>query len=282
MELNRALEPFGGIASRALLGKLGLTDRTITDAVNDGWLIRLRRGRYATPTAHPDVAAAVRAGGRLACASALRVYGTWLLPDPQLHVRVARGVDATRSPAIKVHWNDERGWGHPVDSAAIALVTALRCLPLRDAVVAVDSVANKRLLTLSEIESACATTARGRAVLRLMDPLSESGLETMARLALRRHRIRLRSQFLVEGIGRVDLLIGDRLVLELDGEAWHGDFDRDRARDRALVVRGYLVLRVSYRQLMTQWADVEAQILDLVRRDEHLWRARDRRNSDGR
>jgi very-short-patch-repair endonuclease len=280
MELDRVLEQYGGIASLKLLGQLGLSDRKVADALKDGRLIRIRRGRYATPATHPDVAAAVRAGGRLTCVSALRLYGTWLLPEAQLHVRVARGVDAVRAPRIRVHWSDERGWGHPLDSPAVALATALRCAPQRQAVVAVDSVANKRLLTLAEIETACAMTARGRAVFRLMDAMSESGLESLARLALRRHRVRLRSQFFVEGVGRVDLLIGDRLVLELDGEAWHGDFDRDRARDRALVVSGYLVLRVSYRQLMADWPGIEAQILELVRRDEHLWRARHRRKSD--
>jgi very-short-patch-repair endonuclease len=194
------------------------------------------------------------------------------MPDMLLHVRIARGVDAKAGPTIRVHWSDESGWQHPLDSPSIALATAIRCQPLRHAVVAADSVANRRLLRFDEIESACRSTARGRAVLRLLDPSSESGLETLARLALHGRRVRLRSQVLIRGIGRVDLLIGDRLILELDGEAWHGDFDRDRSRDRALIVRGYIVLRVSYRQMMSEWQAVEAQILELVRRDEHVWR----------
>jgi very-short-patch-repair endonuclease len=216
----------------------------------------------------------------LTCVSALHVYGTWVTDDSLVHVRIARGVDATLSPAIRVHWSDERGWQHPLDSPSIALATAIRCQPLRHAVVATDSVANRRLLRLDEIEAVCRSTPRGRAVLQRLDPLSESGLETLARLALRGRRVRTRSQVTIHGIGRVDLLIGDRLILELDGETWHGDFDRDRARDRALVVRGYLVLRVSYRQLMTRWPEVEAQILAIVRRDEHVWRRRQRPNSD--
>jgi very-short-patch-repair endonuclease len=76
----------------------------------------------------------------------------------------------------------------------------------------------------------------------------------------------------IAGVGRVDLLIGERLVLELDGAEWHTGIDaieRDRRRDRELVARGYLVMRVTYRQLLERWDEVEAQILRLVRRDEH-------------
>ncbi len=61
-------------------------------------------------------------------------------------------------------------------------------------------------------------------------------------------------------------------MLELDGERWH-QFENDRRRDRALIVRGYVVIRASYAQVMEEWPLVEAQILELVRRREHLWRA---------
>jgi very-short-patch-repair endonuclease len=43
-----------------------------------------------------------------------------------------------------------------------------------------------------------------------------------------------------------------RLVAELDGYATHGTrraFEEDRARDRALVVAGYSVVRITWRQL---------------------------------
>jgi len=42
------------------------------------------------------------------------------------------------------------------------------------------------------------------------------------------------------------------LILELDGHAFHKarrDFERDRARDRALQTAGWKVLRVTWRQL---------------------------------
>jgi very-short-patch-repair endonuclease len=51
----------------------------------------------------------------------------------------------------------------------------------------------------------------------------------------------------------VDLLWPDaRLVVEFDGFEHHGDraaFERDRERDATLAARGYLVIRVTWRQL---------------------------------
>jgi very-short-patch-repair endonuclease len=46
--------------------------------------------------------------------------------------------------------------------------------------------------------------------------------------------------------------IGPRLIAELDGRATHATrraFERDRARDRALLVAGWRTTRVTWRQL---------------------------------
>jgi very-short-patch-repair endonuclease len=52
----------------------------------------------------------------------------------------------------------------------------------------------------------------------------------------------------------VDLLWPEaRLVVEFDSFEFHGDraaFGRDRERDAALAARGYLVIRVTWRQLV--------------------------------
>lgn len=272
MDLARALTSSAGIADPTTLRRLGLSPRALAKALENSVLIRIRRGRYAIPGADPEVIRAVRAGGRVTCISALEMRGAWVLSDELLHVRVARGVERAGGPRIRIHWTDERGWGHPIDSPHLAFATALRCLPTREMVVVADSVANRRILTLDEMVQILSATPKGRKVLRLLDPQSESGLETLARLALRGRGISVRSQVKIGTVGRVDLVIGDRLVLELDGRAWHADFDRDRARDRALIALGYVVLRVSYSQLIDDWPLVEQQILALVRRREHLWR----------
>jgi len=257
--------------STARLHDLGLDDRDIARAVAERRLIRLRRGRFSTPDAPTDVAAAVRAGGALSCVSALQAHGAWVLKPEQPHVRVARGVAV--GAGVRLHWSDERKLADsPLDDPETSLALAVQCQPFRAAVVAADSVVNRKILELPTVEALLRRTAPGRRVLESLDPLSESGLETLARLSLRSRRIRVRSQVTIVGVGRVDLVIGDRLVLELDGESFHQDFDKDRARDRALILAGYLPIRVSYRQLMHGWAEVEAQLLELIRRDEHLRR----------
>jgi very-short-patch-repair endonuclease len=45
----------------------------------------------------------------------------------------------------------------------------------------------------------------------------------------------------------------ERLIVEVDGFAFHSTraaFERDRARDRTLHAAGYVVLRVTWRQLV--------------------------------
>lgn len=113
-----------------------------------------------------------------------------------------------------------------------------------------------------------------RASIDKADAGSQSGLETIVRLLLRSHRVRLRTQVQIDGVGRVDLLIGDRLVVELDGFGFHvGRFEQDRERDWELTQRGYLVVRVSYLMVMNHRARVAAGLLSLVRRGAHRWDA---------
>ena len=140
-------------------------------------------------------------------------------------------------------------------------------------VVLIDSAIHRGVIHHAEITALLATTKRGRRLLARVDASAESGTETMVRVRLRRHRIRLRTQVVIADIGRVDLLVGDRLVIEVDGEEWHdreSTFESDRARDAALTVRGYVVLRYSYRRVMFDWDAAEAEILSLIRRGRHV------------
>lgn len=102
---------------------------------------------------------------------------------------------------------------------------------------------------------------------------AESGIETMARYRLRAKGIRVRTQHEIPGIGRVDLLIGTRLILEVDGCRYHVDpdrFERDRERDRLAAELGYLVVRLSYQQVVYEWERAEESIMSVIRRREHL------------
>jgi very-short-patch-repair endonuclease len=82
-----------------------------------------------------------------------------------------------------------------------------------------------------------------------------------------------RLQVRISGVGRVDMVIGDRLVLEIDGYAYHSDkerFEADRRRDARLSARGYRVLRFSYDQIFNHWSEVKSAILAAIARGDHL------------
>jgi very-short-patch-repair endonuclease len=259
-----------------VLRQVGVSDRQVAVAVATGTLIRVRRGWYARPGASPDVVSAVHAGGRLTCVSALRYHGVWTVHDLRVHVRVARGVDAVRGTS-RIHWSNERRSDNPVDSVEQSLELAISCVGRVEAIVALDSAIQKKKISRADAESLCRKTPHGRTLVPHLDGRAESGIETIARLRLRALRIKLQTQVSIPGIGRVDILIGDRLVLELDGRAWHdrpGDFERDRSRDRALTTAGYAVFRASYSQVMSSWPVLEQQILTLIRRREHFWPGR--------
>jgi very-short-patch-repair endonuclease len=269
--------PDASVMTTSRLLRLGYTRTDLDRALRDGRLTRIRRGWWAPPDADTSLVTAVRAGGRLSCISLLALRGVWSPNDSRVHVRVARGATVRASPGVVPHWTKEPLVREiALDDAMDAMACAVGCLDLRNLVAAADSAANTRLIDVPAMELMLSATARGRRVLALWDPQAESGLETYVRLALRSARFPVRSQVVIDGIGRVDLLVGDRLVIELDGAAWHGgiaDFERDRARDRALIARGYVVMRATYRQVMFELPVIVEQVRTLVRRREHRWRA---------
>lgn len=274
MQIEELLVASGGIASGARLRGSGISQDRLDRAVRAGRIDRLRRDWYGSPAADSELRKAVAAGGALTCVSVLRRHGVWLAPFDAVHVRVEHGSHARVREGLTLHWRSA-DVVHPVDDPARAMVEAARCLPFRDAVVAVDSVLSSGLLSADTVTGLLTGPPGGMRILARMDGRSQSGLETIARLALRGRGLAVEPQVFIPSVGRVDLLVGDRLVLELDGRAFHSgaDFEIDRQRDLALTAAGYLVVRASYRQVMFGWDAVESAILQLVRRREHLWRA---------
>ncbi|WP_202566506.1 endonuclease domain-containing protein [Agreia sp. COWG] len=162
------------------------------------------------------------------------------------------------------------------------LAHLFRCQPRENVIVSLDSALRGGHILRPELRDIVRQLpAKYAEYLDLVDMSSESGLETKARLRLRAHNIPYRTQVRISRVGHVDLLIGERLVLELDGEAWHSGplaYAEDRRRDLELLRQGFLVMRLSFSQVMNQWNLVEAVITSMVARREHLWSARHRRD----
>jgi very-short-patch-repair endonuclease len=278
MEVSRALTLLGGIASSAQLRAAGCSQDRIDRAARSGAIQRIRRGWFAVESADPASVIAVACGGNLSCVSLLRTYRVWLPHDPFIHVRIDPDRHARSRPGVRSHWL--RATDTPTagcDSLTTSLEVAIQCLSDEFAVAAIDSLRERHLVSVSRLREQWDGWPRASRLLAKSVGDSGSGIETLVRLRLAARGLRIRRQVVIEGVGRVDFVVGDRLIVEVDGREFHGSddaFDRDRRRDLAAVARGYLVVRLSYRQVMHEWPGVEQQVLGLIRRREHLWRSR--------
>lgn len=250
--------------------QLPYTDVQLKSLVRRGSLLRVRPGWYATPAADADEVAARKIGGTMTGPTLLRKLAVWLRTDPALHVLVGPHASGIRAGHACVHYLELPAT--PRDQVATALWAMAMCCTLEETVAAVDSILELGLLRIEELEPYAARHFRLRQAIERASSGSQSGLETRFRLFLRANRIRYRIQVDISGVGRVDFLIGDRLVVEVDGRTHHlgGQFEQDRRRDLELIRQGYVVVRLSYRMLFDDWQRTQEMILELIRRGEHL------------
>lgn len=263
------------VALRARLGaswwsalmRTGVSDGHLRGAVRMGRVLDLGGGVYALPGAPPDAVAAARLHGRLTCCSAAKRHGFELLQEPDRpHVQVPRDRPAKSGGAV-VHRGAAPGSGAVVPPVA-ALLTVLRCLPALEAVVVVDSAVRQGAARAASLRSRLRGpgSVEARRVLGLVDGRSGSLIETVLRLALRQAGLAVDCQVLIDGVGRVDLVVDGWLVIEVDGFAYHAEraqYRADRARANALARRGYVLLRFTYEDVVHRLGDTVATVLDV-------------------
>lgn len=271
-----------GIYTRAQLLVMGYDDRAIRRAVRHGSLTRLRDGWFASPNADDTAAAAVRDGGVLTCVDALRYHDLWIPPGcrDRLHLRRSRNKRG-KHRACRPLRGCFRTATDAVDSVAVALACAARCLTAEQWIAVCDSYMNAtgkdRDDLADELDGA---GPRVTSLLARTDRRSQSGTESIARVRLRALGYDVVVQPEVEGVGRVDLRIG-LLLIECDSVLHHTskeDYERDHHRDRRAVVDGWLTLRLTYDDILYDWAGVLADIRAITGRDRH--RARSKRAVD--
>jgi very-short-patch-repair endonuclease len=290
MNLIEDITARGGFAPTHELYRAGHTQYGLRAAVRAGLIIRVRQGWYCLPSMPAPATEAMRVGGYATCLTAARAHGLAVRDTPRLHVAVHVGASRLRTRHDKsrrlsaypdadvlTHWTDS----HPdpyrtIADVRTALVAMATCLSPEWVVAAVDSAIRAGLLTPADWSADIRhLPARLRALLVRVDATSESIIESLMRFRLSALGIDARTQVRIRGVGRVDLLIGDRLVIELDGWRFHherDDFEEDRRRDAALAVAGYRVLRFTYRQLTGSWSRVRAAVEACIRRGDHLAR----------
>lgn len=277
-----ALRRHGGIATRRMLLAAGCSGSDLTRAVRSARIRRVRRGWYAALDADPEALLAVRVGGRLGGPSAARSYGLWAGHDRRLHValrpnaaRLRTNHPPSRRPAVLtpdvsgramvLHWVEVEAaaevepWRVPLREC---LRQMLRWCDRETALACLDTARQQGLLSEAEVLELGrdgSLPAAARMLALRAAPGSDSGLESIVRQRLDSAGVGFRQQVEIAEVGRVDLLLGERVVVELDGAAWHGDWaaaERDRRRDALLQAKGYRVLRFSYRQVVEEWGFV--------------------------
>ncbi|MFE0751719.1 type IV toxin-antitoxin system AbiEi family antitoxin domain-containing protein [Gordonia sp. NPDC058843] len=273
MDFDQLIDRYGGVVTTRQMITSGETTESIRRAVDTGALTRIRHGWYQVPAADPEVVRAVADEGVVSCATALRRHGLWV-PEHStvLHSRVTR--------YERRHSHDRcRRHGRPtpataaVDDVPTALQYAARCFDVEGFVILCDSALNNGRLTIDDLRSEfrSAPMTLRRAVDKC-ERLAGSGTETAARLRLRSAGLTVEVQHEVPAVGFVDLLVGNRLVIELDSRAHHtgeANYETDRLRTRKLTSLGYLTMRLTYAQVFTGWAATYADIQRTVQQGYH-------------
>ena len=276
----RALRECGGIASVDQLRDRGLGRGAVRMAHSHGDIVRARRGWYALPPTHrnaphPDRLAAARVGGHLSCISGGAAYGLWKPPDSRVHVSIfdhARhikdpntGLPITGSaPGVVVHWDAEASLGYgDVLPLGDCLTQVMFCQEADMAFAVVESALRQGRIDRLALEQLRRSAPTRSTILRDVGGLADSGTESLFRYRMALLGVSMQSQVEIDGVGRVDFLIGERLVVEIDSHAHHAGDNRirDLTRDAILAGLGYQSLRFDYWMIIDNWDLVATTVL---------------------
>lgn len=273
----------GQVVRQSELHARGWGKHQIREAVAKGKLIRVRRSWLAVPDADPYLLAAARAGVVVTCVTQARRLGLWVLNSDEPHVaapahsggvtlekRADPGTQGSGAKAV-VHWSKPliaRAPGSLVDPIENVLALVAQCQPFESALTVWESALRQQKVDALAIARLPLSNI-AREVLASASPFSDSGLETYVIPRLRWMKLRIVPQAWLFG-HRVDFLLGERLVLQIDG-AHHVGAQResDIAHDATLLLRGYHVIRVGYRQVIEDWPFVQDLIMRAVAQGLH-------------
>lgn len=272
------IDSSGGIVHRGAALEAGYAVAALRTAVVQGGVRRIRRYWLATIEAPPPLVTAASASGLLACVSAARHRGWWIPDAASVDLRTHIAVKPhAESPAddVAVHWN--RPLVPParfdlIESVEDALQHIADCAPPEAAAVIWESAAKIEGLAADYLRNVRWTSPRARELAEQITGLADSGLESIFVRRIRRSGVPVRQQVMIAG-HRVDVLIGERLVVQIDGFAFHStaaDRRRDLVHDAELAARGFTVLRFGYSQVIRDWPSVARAIDRAIGAGLHL------------
>lgn len=272
----------GGVFTSAEAERLGVDESALRRLRQRAEVTRVRRDAYVLPErwdgATPEERLALRTRAVLRTRgtdvasheSAVVLHGLPLIDVPTV-VDVLANVSRTRVAAgLRVH---PRGQvehvvadGYRCVPAAVAIAHVVLRSGVRDGLVPLDAALHSGRVSREDVAAALDALVRrpgdrrrADTVLDRCSALSESPGETLTRLALVDAGFAVRSQVSVAdddgSVGRVDLLVGDRVVVEFDGAVKYAGADgrdalvAEKRREDRLRALGYTVVRVT-------WADL--------------------------
>lgn len=252
----------------------GLSRHAIRTLANTGQLTRVAAGWYASSGADPRIVRGLKAGGRIGCLTGCQIYGLWTPPsNGHLHVVYAAGLTPRPQPGITTHRFRSTQPATSVWPLLDCLEHVLHQHSAEEFAVVAESAMNLQLVHLADVRSLRpAAPSRRRTVFNYIQ-WAESGSETRVRLFLQQRRIRVQAQVKIPGIGRVDLVVGQRLIIECDSETHHSTPEsraEDARRDLAARVLGYETIRLRYAQIWFEWANTSQLLLGIIRQRHHL------------
>lgn len=274
MLIDEWLRRHDGVAHTSDLYAVGFSKHAVSKAVASGRMLRVRRSWIARRDCDPAVLAAIAAGGRVTCISEAKRMGLWAPHDPDVHVWVPRSAGRLQSAGVKPHWS--RGPAPtarrtPVEPLLNVLDHVARCQDAATALAVWESALNKRLVHPDVLHRVMWSNRRAQRLADIASSLSDSGMETEFVILMRAIGVTVRQQVMIDG-RRVDGLIGDRLVVQLDGFAFHSDAAsrrRDLEADARLRLRGYTVLRFDFHQVFIQRAYVQETVRTAIAQGLH-------------
>jgi very-short-patch-repair endonuclease len=264
--LPEVLKRLGGRATFSELTHV-VPKRELAAAVEAGDIHRLSQGVYRLPGASTAEDVAVAYDGVVSHLSAALAWGLSLKASPEKpHITLPVKRRPRSGPPAVLHWAsiETEDRKNRLTSLLRTVTDCARILPFDEALAVADSSLT-RGLTQRELISA--TTAmrgpgvgRARQVAALATAASDSFLESMLRALLIQHGVEgFEPQVTVDrGWYQVRVDLGHRrakIALEAEGYEFHGSsraFSADCRRYDELVAAGWLVLRFTYYQVVSE------------------------------
>lgn len=291
---SAALAIYGPIMRTHELHAQGVAKREISRAHAASEILRIRQGLYAACDTSEELLHAARHGGSPSCLVAGRRHGLWILDQPEPDAGTARhvwiGHAGQRHPcggrdcdeSLIWHWDDGDAVPGDLPPVQNVLLQIATCADDETFFAALESALRQSLLPPGGMAWLGARLPEHlRWMLGLARTDADSGLESLLRLRLHRLGIPVRTQVPIDGVGEVDLVIGDRLIVEADGKENHDDDPmvatartsrrhKDLLRDARAAALGYETLRFDYAMIVHDWPTVAAAIVAKVQAGAHL------------